>query len=196
MFPTTPKVVVGESVPMPTRFSLALTTRLPPSTFRPVFSVVVAVARSGIWKMAVPPSVKTLKILPVKLELFRTSLIKSPEVREEEEAVSQLLVVTVEEAVTVAVGPMEKIVLPASVATSKALAVGAVPERVTLIPTVDSLVVEAWSMAVGEVMPMPRLPRLDPNPAMLTRSTASTANPTPAPPAPRNIPVSEEPVNV
>ena len=97
--PRTPKVVVGEAVPMPTRFSLALTTRVLASMLMPVFKVVVAVELSGIWKMAVPESVMTLKILPVKLEALSTSLMKSPEVSEVEEAVRKLPVVRVEEAV-------------------------------------------------------------------------------------------------
>src|SRR3989344_3062255 len=97
--PNTESVVEGEAVPMPTKLSLALTANVPPSILMPVLSVVVAVALSGIWKMAVPPSSWTLKMLPVKLEAFTTSLTKSPEVRDEDEAVSQLSEVTVEEAV-------------------------------------------------------------------------------------------------
>jgi hypothetical protein len=95
--PTTPKVVVGTSVPMPTRFSLALTTRVLASRLMPVFKVVVAVARSGIWKMAVPPSVRTLNMLPVRLAELTTSLMTSPVVRAEEEAVKKLPVVMLEE---------------------------------------------------------------------------------------------------
>jgi hypothetical protein len=97
---------------------LALTTRVEASMLIPVLRVVVAVARSGIWKMAVPPSVKTLKMLPVKEELFRTSFTKSPEVRLEDEAVSQLPVVTLEVAVRAPVLATENLVTEAS-ATEK-----------------------------------------------------------------------------
>ena len=97
--PTMPKVVVGDAVPIPTRFSLALTTRVLASRLRPVFRVVVAVGESGIWKIAVPPSVRTLKILPVRFPALTTSFTTSPVVRAEVEAVSQLAVVTEEVAV-------------------------------------------------------------------------------------------------
>jgi len=92
--PTTPRVVVGTGVPIPTKLSLAFTTREPESRFKPVFKVVVAVAESGIWKMAVPESVTTLKMLPVRLLALTTSLITSPVVRAEVEAVRKFWAVT------------------------------------------------------------------------------------------------------
>src|SRR3989344_4515301 len=71
----------------------------------PVVRVVVAVAEDGIWNMAVPASVRTLKTLPVN-DPPGTSLMKSPAVMVEDEAVSQFSVVTVEEAV---ISPVSRI---------------------------------------------------------------------------------------
>lgn len=110
--PNTEKVVVGEAVPIPTVFSFALTTKVLASMLMPVLRVVVAVAEDGIWKIAVPPSVRTLKTFPVN-EAPGTSLTKSPLVMVEEEAVSQFCVVIVEEAVVEPVAPMVKMFTPA-----------------------------------------------------------------------------------
>ena len=53
--PSTPKVVVGRLVPIPTRFSLAFTTRVLSvvSTMRPDLKELVAVAESTIWNRVV-----------------------------------------------------------------------------------------------------------------------------------------------
>ena len=138
--PKTPKVVEA-MVPTPTELSLAFTTRVlfAVSAIKPVFRVVVAVAESGIWKMAVPVSSRTLKIFPVKAVALRTNLMKSPEVKLEDEAVRKLPLVTVEEAVIWPAFVTEKRVTEAS-ATEKVLVtrkvLSIVLERVTKIPAV------------------------------------------------------------
>src|SRR3989344_3516111 len=82
--PITCNTPLGVAVPIPTLPSLALTTRVSESMLMPVLRVVVAVAEDGIWNMAVPASVRTLKTLPVN-DPPGTSLMKSPAVMVEDE---------------------------------------------------------------------------------------------------------------
>ena len=65
--PATPRVVVGRFVPIPTRFSEALTIRVLLSMFKPPLKVEVAVAESTIWNRVVGAAWSEMKFrrLPV-----------------------------------------------------------------------------------------------------------------------------------
>src|SRR3989338_3915705 len=52
-FPTTPRVVDGTTVPIPTKLSLALTVSVPASTFSPPFTIV---------EVAVSPELPTVRV--------------------------------------------------------------------------------------------------------------------------------------